>query len=75
MFREMLIEKTLSPLAELFPKTFGAREGSVDGRPHSLRHYRSSYCANCGEILEKMLMKWLGNTIRAMVRHYHVHNA
>ena len=71
--RNVLIREVITPLAELFPSTDGAR-GFKDGRVHSFRHYFCSTCAN-GGVAERVVMAWLGHQDSDMIRiYYHLHD-
>lgn len=67
--RNVLVREVISKLATQFATPEG-KQGFVDGRLHSFRHYFCSRCANSG-IPDQMIMEWLGHRDSEMVRHYY----
>lgn len=71
--RQRLIDRVLEPLAANAENPEFAAEFR-ELRPHGLRHFFCSLCANQG-VPEQLVMRWLGHSASKMVRHYyHVHD-
>lgn len=73
LVRRKLINNVLESIAKDAGESMAAT-AFRELRPHGLRHFFCSLCANRG-VPEQLVMRWLGHRDSRMVRHYyHVHD-
>ncbi|HEX8524199.1 MAG TPA: site-specific integrase [Tepidisphaeraceae bacterium] len=67
--RIILIRDVLTPLSKQF-QAQATKQGLIDGRLHSFRHYFVSAAASSGKVDADTIISWLGHRDSRMVRHY-----